>query len=328
MSILPWQAEYWQRIDQLIADNKLPHALLLAGHKGVGKRAFAEHLAKRLLCNNPRGSEPCGQCKTCELIQHETHPDLLHLSPEEAGKVIKVDQVRETIDRLHGTAQQGGYRVLIIDPAEEMNISAANALLKTLEEPGNNTLILLIAHQLGQVMPTIRSRCQRVEFSLPEAGLATDWLAEKLQLPPEKAKGYLGLAQGAPLTAYEWKSGGAIDLRANFLGGLADLLRARVSPVALAEKYQKEDLRLPLIWWQSLLGDIVRIQMAQDEQPRINLDMRKMVDSVAKQANASRVLKLYESVQVELNAIQRHLNPNKQLLLEKLFFDWKELSVK
>lgn len=325
MNLYPWQLPTWSRIDTLIKEDRLPHALLFVGQKGIGKRAMAERLAARLLCLAPVSGEPCEECKTCHLIQHGTHPDLLHLSPEEEGKVIKVDPVRETIDKLHGTAQQGGYRVLIIDPAEEMNISAANALLKTLEEPGLNTMIILIVNQLGQVMPTIRSRCQRIECPMPDSSITVPWLAEQLSLTADKATGLLALAQGAPLTALAWKSGSALELRAKLMGGLADILRGRISAIAFAETLQREDLRLPLTWWQSLLGDIVRIQVAGIEKPRVNADMSSLISSVASKANPARVAALYDSVQSELSAIERHQNPNKQLLLESLLFDWKEL---
>jgi len=325
VNLYPWQQSSWSRIDQLIQEDRLPHALLFLGHKGIGKRAMAERLAARLLCIAPEAGHPCQRCKTCQLIHHGSHPDLLHLSPEEEGKVIKVDPVRNTIDKLHGTAQQGGYRVLIIDPAEAMNVSAANALLKTLEEPGQNTMIILIVDQLGQVMPTIRSRCQRIECPMPSPDESVPWLADQLSMTPEKATGLLALAQGAPLTAHAWKSGSALELRAKLMGGLADILRGRVSAIALAETLQREDLRLPLTWWQSLLGDIVRIQVAGVEKPRVNADMSSLIISVAEKANPTRVVALYDSVQAELSGIERHQNPNKQLLLESLLFDWKEL---
>ena len=328
MNLLPWHAERWSQISSLIDRERLPHALLLTGPRGVGKREFAEYLANRLLCNQPLGDQPCGNCKTCELLKYGTHPDLIHLQPEEAGKVIKVDQVRETIDKLHSTAQQGGYRVLIVSPAEEMNISAANALLKTLEEPGKNTLILLVVDQLGKIMPTIRSRCQRIEFSLPPHDSAIPWLTLEAELTTQEAEGLLTLAQGAPMTALTWQKEGMRDKRASFMSGLADVLRGRTSAIGFAESMQKEDLRLPLIWWLSLIGDIVRIQLAQDEAPRVNRDMAKMVGALAQQATPARVMALYESVQKELSMIERHLNPNKQLLLERLLFDWKELRAK
>src|SRR5690606_26968585 len=149
----------WQQICAQQAANKLPHALMLAGPKGIGKRHLAEALAHLLLCLAPVEGTPCGKCRSCQLNHAQPHPDFLMLAPEEGSKAIKVDQVRGLIESLGKTAQQGGYKVLVLEPAEAMNINSANALLKSLEEPANNTLLILVSHTPSAVLPTIRSRC-------------------------------------------------------------------------------------------------------------------------------------------------------------------------
>lgn len=323
--LLPWQDALWQRVYQQRDEGRLPHALLLTGPHGIGKLDFAEHLASSLLCNAPTDAGPCGSCRSCTLMSTGNHPDLLHLTPEEAGKVIKVDQVREVIDKLHGTAQQGGYRVLIVAPAEEMNISAANALLKTLEEPGNETMILLVVHQLGQVMPTIRSRCQRIEFALPPVAQATEWLQTETGVDLKEAKGLLSVAQGAPLEARAWKQNEAMELRAKFLSGLADTLRGRVTPIQLADSLQKEDVLQLLNWWISLLNDILQMQVAKAEAPRTNPDMKSMASALSGRVAAEQLFSFSDQLIEERKGLLKHTNPNKQLLLEKLLLRWKAL---
>lgn len=323
---LPWHQPLWQRLVKQQAEGRLPHAMLFAGAKGVGKVQFAEAIGAGLLCHSPLEGEACGSCKSCELIKGGSHPDLLRLSPEEEGKVIKVDPVRGMIDKLHGTAQQGGYRILIVHPAEEMNVAAANAILKTLEEPGDATLIMLVVDQLGKVMPTIRSRCQRIDFPTPQTAEATRWLATEAEISEDEASKFLALAQGAPLLARDWKLGGVKDLRAKFLTGLADLIRNRQSPLTLAEQLQKEDVGLMLSWWGTLMSDVVHLQLAEANGPRTNLDMAKLVAALAKRCQSDAIFKLNDQIHQERAALMYHQNPNKQLLLEKLFMDWKRLT--
>ena len=140
----PWQAALWQ---QLASRKQHAHAYLLHGPAGIGKRALAERLRALLLCHAPVGLEACGQCKGCHLLAAGTHPDDFVLEPEEVDKAIRVDQVRELVSFVVQTAQLGGRKVVLLEPVEAMNLNAANALLKSLEEPSGNTVLLLVSHQ-------------------------------------------------------------------------------------------------------------------------------------------------------------------------------------
>src|SRR5690606_31515541 len=163
-----------------LQQHHLPHALMLRGPAGTGKAHFALALAQMLLCEKPLAQVACGRCKTCHLIKAGSHPDLLLVEPEEAGKAIKVDQVRHLVEFASRKAQFSGYRVVVICPAEAMNPNASNALLKSLEEPGEKTLLALVSHQVSGVLPTIRSRCQVVEFPVPPRAPALTWLGGSL----------------------------------------------------------------------------------------------------------------------------------------------------
>ena len=323
--VLPWAQPLWQRLALQHQESTLPHAILLSGHTGIGKSEFAQAFAHFLLCHRPINFQPCGHCRSCELVRSGTHPDQVYLHPEEQGKAIKVDQVRVLMSFLHSTAQQGGYRVVVMEPAESMNISAANALLKSLEEPGDNTLLLLVSHLPGQLMPTIRSRCQQVTFPFPHHADAVLWLAEKLSLSSDRAEQLLSISQGAPLKAKDLFQRDLITLRATFMKCLVDLLKARVSAVAVAERLYKEDLLQLLEWIHSLLVDIVRLQADANALTISNQDMQKMLYAVANKANAMQVFSLLDQVHAErVSLLQRH-NPNRQLLLEALLLSWVRL---
>ncbi|MFG1488548.1 DNA polymerase III subunit delta', partial [Oceanospirillum sp. HFRX-1_2] len=136
-----WQQEYWNQLIGQHRSGRLPHALLLAGEEGIGKYHLARAMAAYLLCRQP-AETACGECASCALFHAGTHPDLMEVMPESEGKQIKIEQIRKLQTFANKTAQQGGFRVVVLQPADAMNINAANALLKNLEEPGNNVLFI------------------------------------------------------------------------------------------------------------------------------------------------------------------------------------------
>ncbi|WP_036552033.1 DNA polymerase III subunit delta' [Neptunomonas japonica] len=324
-AIYPWFEEQWQRVLRLHNDNHLPHALLLSGMQGIGKARLAESIAGYVMCHQPQANSACGQCRSCVLLNSSGHPDLYFLRPEEKGKPIKVDQVRQLTEFMHNTAQQGGYRVVVLEPAESMNISAANALLKTLEEPGRDTLLILITHQLGQVLPTVKSRCQRLDCHPPGETVAVEWLVETLSVERQEALQLLKVVHGAPLAGVDFKQQGHQALRADFLTALRDILRQRKSPLEVAGQFLKADLDLLLGWLQGLLADITRILLMGSDELVRNKDMQKMLKGVAKNSTKDKIFTLADLIQFERLGLQRRQNPNKQLLLERILIDWSAL---
>jgi len=166
--VLPWQAELWR---QLAGRTQHAHAYLLHGPGGIGKRQLAEQLMALLLCQRPVDATACGECKACQLLAAHTHPDHYILEPEEVDKAIRVDQVRDLVGFVTQTAQLGGRKVILLEPAEAMNLNAANALLKSLEEPSGDTVLL---HQSPAESPVADHQEPLRAAGLPSAGTATE----------------------------------------------------------------------------------------------------------------------------------------------------------
>lgn len=185
---LPWHKKQWNQLSQAHSNDRFPHALLLTGPAGVGKRVFASQLSRILLCQNPKWQvfEACNNCKACEKTLLAAHPDSRTLSPKEDKKEIAVDDIRNILNYIQLSSNtEGGKKILTIDPADRMNRNASNAILKSLEEPPKDRVFILIAESMGRLPATIRSRCQLLRFSTVKPEISTHWLnqATKGQYP-------------------------------------------------------------------------------------------------------------------------------------------------
>ncbi len=243
MSLAPWHDAVWQGLQQRLQRDELPHAILLAGAEGLGKRDLAAHLAAAALCSNRRAGEACGACRSCQLLHSGTHPDLhaLNLELNTQGnlrKEIVVSQVREMSRTLSMTSQLGGRQVAVIDPADLMNHQAANALLKTLEEPARDTIMVLVADQPWRLPATVRSRCQLFTVHRPARDLALRWLQEHAVEPAEEA---LDAAGGNPGLARDWHARELLPLHREVLADLRALAREEVTPLTVSARWADEN---------------------------------------------------------------------------------------
>ncbi|MDR0578046.1 MAG: DNA polymerase III subunit delta' [Candidatus Accumulibacter sp.] len=339
MNIHDLHEEIWARLGEW--RGRLPHALLLAGPRGIGKFGLARAFAESLLCENPLPSRAaCGTCLACGWMAQGNHPDFRLVRPDalsegegedaEAGskkkpsQQITIDQVRALDDFLHVGTHRQGLRVVLLDPAEAMNRSTANSLLKSLEEPVPGTVFLLVSGEPERLLPTIRSRCQQLAVPLPEASRARAWLAAA---GVGDAARWLALAGGSPLLAAELGSG---DERALLDALTAELVKGgRVDPLAAAaamDRVVKADKRpAPLKrlveWGQKWFADLILLRAGQ--APRYFLEWAAPLRELAGRAELPGLLAFARKALQYRRQCEQPLNS--RLFLEDFFLDYAAL---
>jgi DNA polymerase III subunit delta' len=254
---LPWLEPEQSRLRAAHAARRLPHSVLLLAAPGLGAEALAHWSAALALCDAP-ALQPCGTCAACLLLRADTHPDLHRVRLEDDAQQIKVDQVRELIERLAFKSYRGGYKVGIIEDAETLNMNGANAFLKTLEEPPSDTLLIMIARPTNRLPATIASRCTRLYVRAPAHAEALAWLAARM--PGRSFEAALALSGGAPLRALELEEAGLADVHADMQSSLRDLAAGSVDVTLLAERWIRTNPALRLAWLENWITR--RIQAA------------------------------------------------------------------
>ncbi len=299
---MPWQAQDWQHLGQQIDRGQLPHALLLSGPEHIGKSRLGLALARLLLCSQPAAGLNCGHCHACELTASGTHGDFQWLSPEGKSRVIKIDQVRKIVEFTNRTAGFGLRKIIVFAPAESMNISAANALLKVLEEPPANTHLILVCHRPHGLPATVRSRCQILRPAIPTPEQSLAWL-DRICGTRAESESLLELAGGLPILAEQLHGHEAAETLQRIAEAIRALLSGRLQQTAsLAAALAGSDLEQALT---QLCGGI--------QTQLLTLDGARLATAQARAA----FLLLDEILQVQ-RALNAGSNPNPQLLLEVL----------
>jgi len=326
---LPWHEDLWRQLQQRRSAGRLPHALLLTGPVGLGKGAFARRLVQGLLCESPDAEgNACGRCRACHLFQAGSHPDYTIICPEEEykstnndsskkkSKVIKVNQIRDFCVFLSYTSQYGGYKIVLLEPADRLHVNAANSLLKTLEEPPGDSLLLLVTAQPARLPATVRSRCQTINFSPPSLEVAAPWLASRLsgQLDPAIL---LDMAGGAPLAALAYADEEHWHHRQELMSGYEQVIVGRLDPARAAENWMQGDLAENLRWLVSWHTDLIRLKMSPGSTCLNNPDLRPALrDWIAWQSSRRLFERLDAALRLQALATTQ---TNIQMLLEVFF---------
>jgi DNA polymerase-3 subunit delta' len=318
--IFPWQTAQWSHLLSLWHKKRLPHALMFSGLEGIGKVHCADIFSRILFCQQPINQLPCNQCHSCRLTRGRAHPNILWIEPEKAGAAIKVDQIRDVSEFINQTSLQGEYRVVIINPANNMNIHAANALLKTLEEPSIGALLILVADLRNRLPATILSRCQRVLFSVPPSAQALAWLNQELKDKALLAESLLQIANGAPLTALSLAKEDILTTRTMLFQAFIKLDEKKADPLKIAAELQDNEsiqlIDLATAW----VIDLIRLQVGIHDM--INQDFASALNAL----QTKRALQKNQQYLTHLQGLRKQLcqgmNFNKQLLTESILLQW------
>jgi DNA polymerase-3 subunit delta' len=295
-----------------LQNKRVAHAYLFEGPDGIGKRLVALALARALLCETGQG---CGDCAPCRKVDHNNHPDIHLLDADDA--TIKIDQVRTLQQQLALRPLEGQYRICLIDGAEHLNPAAANALLKTLEEPQPNTVIILLTAQPEALLVTIRSRCQRLPFQrLPKSRL-TEILAERLELKETEAAVLAALSDGSFKKALGQNRELYLEQRRDLLRSLLALSSGSIIPLfKLADELAAEKAQLLEILeiFQAFYRDLLLLKHGRPETELVNLDLKETLFRQLSKETTQTLLTKLQALDTGRYHLQR--NVNRQLAME------------
>lgn len=252
---IPWLHNEMAVIRSAWAADRLSHAWLLHEAPGAGGEWLATWIAQLVLCAHPERA-PCQACPACHRVPAGQHPDLLRIRPIDESRQIRIEQVRELAQELALTSHQGGFKVGILSPADALNHFAANALLKTLEEPPPRTLLILVAVQPSRLPATILSRCQRIRVRAPTRMEAVGWLEQTRGRGDWNA--VLDVLGEAPLSAAESDPSAVAQIGADVQRSLDESLHGSLDPVATAERWSRSELPLRLRCFENWLTKRIR----------------------------------------------------------------------
>lgn len=340
MNVIDLHRAVWGRLQA--RRQRMPHALLITGQRGLGKFALAKEFAGGLLCENPSADgRACGRCLACNWFSQGNHPDFRLLQPEalaegdgegeegkkKASQQITIEQVRSLDDFFNVGTHRSGLRIILVYPTEAMNRNTANALLKSLEEPSPGTLFLLVSGEPMRLLPTIRSRCQVVPVPVPAMA---DAMAALKAVGVAEAEQWLALAGGAPLLACELAQSGQgqwLDQLVKRLaaGGRVDALAAAAEiDKLLKDSKGRVGLRQVVEWTQKWTIDLA--MAAQSLPVRYFSGQRATIEKLAGDAPVYKFLGFHRKLLRERRQVDQPLNA--RLFLETLFMDYRALFSK
>jgi DNA polymerase-3 subunit delta' len=330
-NLYSWHKNAWQSLWEAKQNHRLPHALLIVGKIGIGKEHLAKRLASTILCSHPEANgSTCGVCHSCHLIRAGSHPDLKYIAAESPGNIIKIEQIREVVQFVNETSMQNGFKIVIINNAHHMNRYAANALLKTLEEPPTHTLFILITIERKRLPATITSRCQKLILDKPDDSVALDWLQSQLSDPHLFSKDTqqiaLHLAGGAPLKALSILTNDIMAYRQTVYEGLAALHLSQADPLQLAAQWHERDMETLfhlLFYW---IHDILKLKLTQNTSVIVNVDYKDVLTKMTQKLQVNFILSYLDEVQNRYAKIVNSLNLNRQLLVEELLIRWVSIN--
>lgn len=312
--VYPWQKTTWDTLTTRFPN--IGHGLLFYGKQGCGKHAFAKHFLAWVLCLNKQPHGACGECSSCQWLKSDTHPNYVHITTDEENKKqnakIKIEKIRDLLPFVQQTGE--GWRVILIEPAEALNLASSNALLKTLEEPGERVVLILLADHYLKLPATIRSRLQHFALDRISYEQATSYLDEHLsELAEVQPDLLLGLSNDMPLQAIEIAKSDWFAKRQIFLNDWLKIVAQKNMPLFFSGKWQKElSFNDFIVLFEYLLGDLICVKL---NQPQKNTDLD--FDQLIPYYDLESLFNIYSEVQQAKKLVEQ--NVQSQLIIDQVF---------
>ena len=312
--VYPWQKTTWDTLTTRFPN--IGHGLLFYGKEGCGKHAFAKHFLAWVLCLNKQPHGACGECSSCQWLKSDTHPNYVHITTDEENKKqnakIKIEKIRDLLPFVQQTGE--GWRVILIEPAEALNLSSSNALLKTLEEPGERVVLILLADHYLKLPATIRSRLQHFALDRISYEQATSYLNEHLsEIAEVQPDLLLGLSNDMPLQAIEIAKSDWFTKRQIFLNDWLKIVAQKSMPLFFSGKWQKElSFSDFIVLFEYLLGDLICVKL---NQPQKNTDLD--FDQLSPYYDLESLFNIYSELQQAKKLVEQ--NVQSQLIIDQLF---------
>ncbi|WP_411725206.1 DNA polymerase III subunit delta' [Methyloglobulus sp.] len=322
-SVLPWQQKNWGLLHSYIKQKRIPQALLITGTGGLGKHSLAKQFAHSLLCLKPQDDGSCcGHCNSCLLVKADTHPDLIQIQPDEEKKTISINQIRTVVADTYLKPQFETHRVVIINPADVMTASAANAFLKCLEEPTERTVFILISDKPNKLPATIVSRCQKLSITFPERQILYEWL--KGQGIDHNQETLLNLMRGSILKAQQLSDEGLLKQRKDCFNDWLTIANHTDHPAIISEKWQKLPETELINWLISWVTDLIKCACGINSELLSNQDLAKPLQSVSQQLELKGLYGLYDRIISSRQQLGTQINF--QIMIEEILVQWQELN--
>ena len=306
--LTPWQKEPFAQIVSQLQQGKLPHSILMLGEEGVGREDFCEFVAQWMLCAaDDKASGACGQCKSCQLFEAETHPDYHKLAVEEGKTQISVAQVRELIEHMQESSHQAGWKLANITNVHALNASSFNALLKTLEEPQPQTLLIIQAEQLQGVPATIKSRAQIRKVGVTDISMTRESLNQRHKFIEQDMETAIQLFPGAPYKVEAFVKQGEAFKSSEFIFDFADVIQEQQSPMDVADKWL-EELPNAIFWCQLMFRDVLFVQQGAGQSEVQLKQQHEAVELIANSISAKGIMLLLNKI-IELQRLIKLKSP-------------------
>ncbi len=320
-TLYPWHAQTWELLSTRFPD--IGHGLLFYGKKGCAKKAFAERFVAWVLCLNKQAQGACGECSSCQWLKSDTHPNYVHITTDEENKKqnakIRIEKIRDLLPFVQQTGE--GWRVVVIEPAEALNTASANALLKTLEEPGERVVLILLADHYLKLPATIRSRLQHFALDRLHPEDAQAFVKQQIpEISSTQVSLLLNLANDMPLTAVEIERSEWLQKRAVFLSDWLKLVVEKNMPLNYANKWAKELSSSEFItMFEYLLGDLVSLKLNQSLR-NTDLDFSPLAECYSLES----LFAIYSDLQQKKRMLEQ--NVQTQLAIDELFIQLMNVS--